>query len=272
MENNNNTPYLAIAEQAMLATWNCTSRDFQREAIPRLLMTRCVPNVPSAMLLVQGTGGGKSAVPQTVGAVTRGVTLIIESTLSLSFDQNSKINSANTANGLVKAFHLDSIRTKRNQDKLCYLLNNLPKETDATMFMFSSPEFLTKEPWKTTTQTLIDNGLLRLVCVDEAHQFVMFGVTFRPDFGLLKDSLFEQTIINSSTLPSNETQLPVYLKVPLLLMTATFNIELLKTLQSMIGIRIQPSMCLWSGRESMQRRTVRMSVIVSTTKAGKAGN
>ena len=264
MENNNNTPYLAIAEQAMLATWNRTPRDFQREAIPRLLMMRCVPNVPSAMLLVQGTGGGKSAVPQTVGAVTRGITLIIESTLSLSADQHSKINSANTANGPVKAFHLDSIRTKRNEDKLCYLLNNLPKETDATIFIFSSPEFLIKEPWKTTIQTLIANGLLRLVCIDEVHQFVMFGITFRPDFGLLKDSLFEQIIINNSTLPSNETQLSVYLKVPLLLMTATFNIELLTILQSMIGIRIQPSMYLWSGREAMQRRTVRMSVIVST--------
>ena len=119
----------------MQVTWNRTPRDFQNEAIPRLLMMRCIPNTPSAMLLVQGTGGGKSAVPQTVGAVTRGVTLIIENTLSLSADQHAKIKEANTAHGPVKAFHLDSIRTIRNQDKLSKLLKDLPSNTDATIFL-----------------------------------------------------------------------------------------------------------------------------------------
>ena len=190
MENTTSTPYLAITQQAMQLIWNRTPRDFQNEAIPRLLMMRCIPNTPSAMLLVQGTGGGKSAVPQTVGAVTRGITLIIENTLSLSADQHAKIKNANTTHGPVKAFHLDSIRTKRNQDKLSNLLHNLPCDTDATMFIFSSPEFLLKDPWKTTMEALIERGLLRLTCIDEVHQFVMFGCTFRPQFVLLKDSLF----------------------------------------------------------------------------------
>ena len=160
MENNSTAPYLAIAEQAMQLTWNRTPCNFQKEAIPRLLMMRCVPNNPSAMLLVQGTGCGKSAVPQTVGAVTRGVSLIIENTLSLSADQHSKIKSANTAHGPVKAFHLDLIRTKRNKDKVSNLLTTLPSNTNATIFLFSSPEYLLKEPWMTMIQTLILNGLL----------------------------------------------------------------------------------------------------------------
>ena len=192
MENNVSPPHLAIAEQAMQSTWNRTPRDFQREAMPRLLMMRCIPNTPSAMLLVQGTGGGKSAVPQTVGAVTRGVTLVIENTLSLSADQHSKIKSANTAHGPIKAFHLDSIRTKRNEDKASNALTTLPNNTNASIFLFSSPECLSKEPWMTMIETLIGKGSLRLVCVDEAHQFVMFGCAFRPEFSLLKDSLFEK--------------------------------------------------------------------------------
>ena len=57
--------------------------------------------------------------------------------------------------------------------------------------------------------------------------------------------------------------LSVNLNVPLLLMTATFNMELLSILQTMIGIRITPSMYLWSGRQDMQRRTVRISVSMS---------
>ena len=264
MENVTFSPYLAIAEQAMITTWNRTPRDFQKEAIPRLLMMRCVPNTPSAMLLVQGTGGGKSAVPQTVGAVTCGITLIIESTLSLSADQHSKIKSANSAHGPIKAFHIDSIRTKINEDKLANMLISLSPNTDASIFLFSSPEFLLKEPWNSMIETLLEKSLLRLVCIDEVHQFVMFGYTFRPEFGLLKDSLFKKLLLHNERDSTNPSQLPVSLKVPLLLMTATFNTELLGLLQSMIGISITPSMYLWSGRDAMQRRTVRISVSIST--------
>ena len=109
MENTNVAPFLAISQQAMISVWNRTPRDFQAEAIPRLLMMRCVPNTPSAMLLVQGTGGGKSAVPQTVGTVTCGVTLVIENTLSLSADQHSKIKNAIPGHGPIKVLHLNSI-------------------------------------------------------------------------------------------------------------------------------------------------------------------
>ena len=61
----------------MQEVWNQTPTDFQREAIPRLLMMRCVPNTPQDLLIVQGTGYGKSAVAQTVGIVDCGVTLVI---------------------------------------------------------------------------------------------------------------------------------------------------------------------------------------------------
>ena len=57
--------------------------------------------------------------------------------------------------------------------------------------------------------------------------------------------------------------LSVNLNVPLLLMTATFNMELLSILQTMIGIRITPSMYVWSGRQDIQRRTVRIAVSMS---------
>ena len=72
-----------ISRHAMNEIWDRTPRDFQNEAIPRLLMMNCPPYRPQALLLVQGTGGGKSAIPQTVGTVFGGVTLVIENTLSL---------------------------------------------------------------------------------------------------------------------------------------------------------------------------------------------
>ena len=67
-----------ISDQAMKAIWDRSPRDFQKEAIPRLLMMRCPPHRPEAMLLVQGTGGGKSAVAQTVGCVEYGVRLLLK--------------------------------------------------------------------------------------------------------------------------------------------------------------------------------------------------
>lgn len=42
--------------------WDCTPCDFQQVAIPRLLMMQYPPHCPEALLLVQGTGSGKSAV------------------------------------------------------------------------------------------------------------------------------------------------------------------------------------------------------------------
>ena len=73
-------------------------------------MMRCVPNTPQALLLVQGTGAGKLAVAQTVGIVDCGVILVIEETLALAVDQQSKVKLASNANGPVLAYQLDSIK------------------------------------------------------------------------------------------------------------------------------------------------------------------
>ena len=103
-------------------------------------------------------------------------------------------------------------------------------------------------------QTLIRNNTLRLACVDEVHQFVMFGCTFRPMFGLLKQSLFNYlTYDNNNSTSSTTSRLRVRLKVPLLLTTTAFNVELLNMLHSMIGTRVSPEMFLWSGRDAMHR-------------------
>ena len=70
----------------MQLVWGKTPIGFQRDAIPRLLAMKCAPYNPQALLIVQGTGGGKSAVAQTFGIVDGGVTLIIVEILSLDAD------------------------------------------------------------------------------------------------------------------------------------------------------------------------------------------
>ena len=109
---------LDISNHAMQEIWHRTPIDFQREAIPRLLMMRCTPNIPQALLLVQGTGGGKSAVAQTVGVVDCGVTLVIEELLAVATDQKTKVKSASNAHGPVLAYQLDSIKNPVLVEKL----------------------------------------------------------------------------------------------------------------------------------------------------------
>ena len=126
--------FTPIATHAMQEVWNRTPMDFQREAIPRLLMMQCVPNTPQALLLVQGTGAGKSAVAQTVGIVDCGVTLVIEETLALAADQQSKVKSASNANGPVLAYQLDSIKKPNLIEKLDEKLSSMKKGTNTSVF------------------------------------------------------------------------------------------------------------------------------------------
>ena len=93
-------------------------------------MIQCILNTLSTILLIQGTSGNTLVVLQTIRAVTRSVTLIIKNTLSLSVSQYLKIKPANTVHELIKVFHLDLIRTKRNEEKvlkriICVVINQI---------------------------------------------------------------------------------------------------------------------------------------------------
>ena len=102
--NNHLLPFFPLVDNAMATFWERHPHEFQREAIARLLMMTCAPYHPTALLLVQSTGGGKSMVPMTVGSVTRGVTLSIENTQPLAADQVSKFRNVNSNYGPIKAF------------------------------------------------------------------------------------------------------------------------------------------------------------------------
>ena len=151
-------------------------------------MMQYPPHRPEALLLVQGTGGGKSAVAQTVGCVDCGVVIIIEETLALTADQKSKVGQASNTYGPVLAYQLDSIKRTNLIDKLKSKLSSMTKDTNVTISLYTSPECLAREPWKLIAIGLINRQVLKLVCVDEIQLFVMFGVTFRKEFTLLKQS------------------------------------------------------------------------------------
>ena len=251
------SPLHIIIDEAMNTVWSRSPRDFQREVITHLLQMRCFPNTSGALLLVQGTGCGKSSVAQTFGVVDAGIVLIIENTLALGADQSSKINSSSNTMGPVISIQLDSIRDSSQKSKVADTLMSLQEDTDSTIFLFASPETLLIQPWTTLMQTLKQRKIIHLVSIDEVHLFVSFGTTFRRQFTSLRDTLFHYMIDNNH--PDNKSNCPHILHMPLLLMTATFNQRMVNTLEKMIGIKILAhTNYFWSGREGMMKRQVQI--------------
>jgi hypothetical protein len=115
--------YSSIAKQAMEEVWGRTPNRFQIEIIPNILQMLSNDQPAEALLLVQPTGSGKSAVPQTASVITNGVSIIIEPTLALSSDQSSKFDSASKDHGgVVFSYQLDLY--KHDKDRQC-LSNNI---------------------------------------------------------------------------------------------------------------------------------------------------
>ena len=87
-----------ISNQANQAIWDQSPRNFQKEAIPKLIIMRFSSHHPEDLLLVQRTGFGKLVVAQTVRCVEFGVTVIIE---AIAADQRSKVDRARNMYGSV---------------------------------------------------------------------------------------------------------------------------------------------------------------------------
>ena len=123
-----------------------------------------------------------------------GVTLVIEELLAVATNQKSKVRYASNAYGPVLAYQLDSLKNPLLVNKLQSKLLALKKTSNCTLSLYSSPEYLMRQPWRTLIISLINNGVLKLVCADEIHLYVMFGLTSRKEFIMLKDLIFKHLI------------------------------------------------------------------------------
>ena len=87
-----------------------------------------------------------------------------------------------------------------------------------------------------------------MVCIDEIHLYVAYGCSFRKKFQLLLNHLFAKIKLSheSST-------------IPILLMTATFNNQLLRLLEKMIGIHICNRNIFWADIKKFQKRHINIS-------------
>ena len=78
-----NRTTIEMITDAMRDIWKKSPWKFQERTIQKLVEMRNKSINCSTLLLVQGTGGGKSVVIQTAACLNLGIMLVIQSTLSL---------------------------------------------------------------------------------------------------------------------------------------------------------------------------------------------
>jgi hypothetical protein len=98
--------------------------------------------------------------------------------------------------------------------------------------------------------SMLDSGSLQLLCVDEAHLFVQFGLFFREEFIQLKSLLFEKLL---------QYETSVYMKIPVLFMTATANQTILSQLERITGYTFLKHNVFWPPAPQMLEPKVRMT-------------
>lgn len=255
-----NDQYTSITDQCMMSVWGRRPKGYQRTVIPYLLqmMNNTIP--PQAVLLVQSTGSGKSAVPQTAAVVNEGVTIIIENTLAISSDQKSKIENAKEVNGhKLLCFQLDEVKSEDDKAFVSDFISSVfdkdrRSKAALSIIIFTSPETLIEDVWFTMFERLIELNALNLLCIDEVHLYVDFGLTFRKSFTMLKDKVF------ASLIDKHYNEHCTVLKVPVLFMTATFNKGLISLLHQMTGINISYNNYVWGDINDFKKRNIRISI------------
>ncbi len=113
---------------------------------------------------------------------------------------------------------------------------------------------LIEDVWFSMFQCLIELNALNLLCIDEVHLYVDFGLTFRKSFTRLKDKVF------ASLIDKDYNEHYTVLKVPVLFMTATFNMGLISLLQRMTGINISYNNYVWGDINDFKKQNIRIFI------------
>jgi superfamily II DNA helicase RecQ len=250
-----------MAKAFMEEVFCTTPYPWQQEVISHLCCMQ-IPNsgsTPAPVLLVRPTGGGKSSVRDVYSIMNGGFSLTITPLLSLGADQEEKITlKAQQSAGTVLSLHLDEIRSLADQQQLVDNLKLLTKQSNTSVLLFSSPQAILNKKflWMTFIDWLIVNERLSMVCVDEVHLFVHFGMTFRDEFKNLTSHLFDKLKLVGNTTTT---------KIPILFMTGTCTKTIVETIEKITGLLFDKQKNIyWPSALEMSHRHVFLDVAYTT--------
>ena len=150
-------------------------RDFQVEAIHALVCLH------SNVLLVRGTGSGKSAIIRGAAVLLEGVSIVVEPLHSVEADQ-----TISTVIAGVTVLNLDLTKDADSQAKVKKDLNGITSREGSNVIIYSSPQqLLETSEWFSTIEGLFKRGVVSLLANDEAHKTPQDGAYFRKEFAKL---------------------------------------------------------------------------------------
>jgi superfamily II DNA helicase RecQ len=233
-----------------------TLYSFQQDVAMRLI--KMVKNrddaYPSAFLLVVPTGGGKSLTRDLVARALCGVTWTFTPLLSLSADQTSKlvVLSSKSDDDHFFAYHLDEM----DENEIAALQSHLMEvsvNTRNCVSVFSSPQRIKdSKAARALYHTVVSQGLLSMICLDELHMLLLHGLQFRVIVSEVLKDIFDPLHVKNGTPRPNE------LKIPVLCMTATADKTMITEWMPLVtGLSILTSKNVhWPFAAEMNRRSV----------------
>ena len=195
---------------------------------------------PSKQLLViQQPGTGKSHIYRMVGTILHDIHIVFHPLLVLTADQIIKFKTGSNIYGAIEVHNLNEHASKSIQfrGKLLSWLKGLVPDSTTTIFLFTSPQFLTKYQAFCTclVQLSWTRGTLRACILDEAHLLSQHGADFRPEIRQLGDIFFQLAFS-----PSNNC------RGFFVAGTATMTRNNLKYLESIASIQFTPDTTFWA--------------------------
>ena len=114
---------------------------------------------------------------------------------------------------------------------------------------YSSPETLVNNITIQFIQKMVENKQLNLFCINNIYLFIKFGISFRQILQTLKSKII--SIFNKEDSS---------MKIPVLLMTATFDLNMFSIIQRMLGLYLYSTNVFWTEASYFQKRHINIKM------------